>query len=241
MKKVIFCLIFVFGFAAFSYAVNTRVRVTPVRADVAFTSRQDHWGVYNGKPYYYYGDRYHSYYRNGRRYYYYDYYDSYDYERRKTIAAYSEIERLEDMKKLAENAKHEMKGIKVTKARFYKKYYTDVPAQSMAEVEVQNNSNHGITEFYFKGKVTASNGKVMIDDYFGFSPEEELLSGEKAKYAIPLSSFEKWTKFQTPPDNASFVVTVDAVETSDGQTFSYDIFTAEDQKRLNQLKNAHVY
>ena len=241
MERIVLCLVFVFGFAAFSYAADVKVRVTPLRAEAAFKSGKDHWGVYNGKPYYYYGDRYHEYYRHGRRYYYYDYYDSYDYQRRKAVAAYSEIERLEDMKKAAENAKREMKGVKIKRARFYKEYTSYAPAQSMAEVEVQNDSSHGITEFYLKGNVTAANGRVLINDYFEFSPEEELPSGEKAAYTVPLSSFRAWADFKTPPDNAVFTVTVDGITISDGQTFSYDMFSSDDQKRLNQLKNAHVY
>ncbi|MCL2145052.1 MAG: hypothetical protein FWH43_06150 [Endomicrobia bacterium] len=241
MKKIIFCLIFVFGFAVLSYAADVKVRVAPLRAEAAFKGGQNHWGVYNGKPYYYYGDRYHEYYRHGRRYYYYDYYDSYDYQRRKAAAAYSEIERLEDMKKSAENAKQELKGIKIEHARFYKRYTTDTAAQSMAEVTILNNSNHDIIDFYFQGTVTTARGKVLIDDYFDFSSREALPSGQKATYQIALSPFGAWASFKIPPDNASFSVTINAVETSDGQTFAYDIFSADDQKRLTQLKNAHVY
>jgi len=241
MKKIVFCLVVVFVFVSLAYARNAKVRVTPVRADVAFKAGGNHWGVYNGKPYYYYGDRYHEYYRNGRRYYYYDYHNSYDYQRRKAAAAYSEIDRLEDMKKAAQNARQELKGIKVNRARFYKEYSTDAAAQSMAEVTIQNNSSHDITGFYFKGTAVTARGQILINDYFEFSPQEELVSGQRATYKIPLSSFGSWAKFKIPPDNAKFTVTVEGVETFDGQTFSNDMFSAEDQRRLNQLKNAHVY
>ncbi|MDR2191584.1 MAG: hypothetical protein LBO62_01715 [Endomicrobium sp.] len=230
-----------FMFASFLSAAETKIIVTPIRADAAFKAGSNHWGVYNGKPYYYYGDRYHEYYRRGRRYYYYDYYNSYDYHRRKASAAYNEIERLEDMKKAAENARQELKGIKITRARFYKQYATDSAAESMAEIAVQNNSNHTIAEFYFKGTVKTAKGKVLIDDYFEFSPQQALSSGEKATYKIALNSYGAWADFKTPPDNASFAVSLDGIETEDGQSFSFEIFSADEQKRLNQLKNAYVY
>jgi hypothetical protein len=110
-------LFFIFIAAGLLSAAKPKAKAAPVRADAAFKAGSNHWGVYKGRPYYYYGNRYHEYYRHGRRYYYYDYYDSYDYQKRKTSAAYNEIERLEDMKKAAENARQEMKGIKVNRAR----------------------------------------------------------------------------------------------------------------------------
>jgi hypothetical protein len=234
-------LFLVFSINGFLTAVETKVTVTPMRADAAFKAGANHWGVYNGKPYYYYGHRYHEYYRHGRRYYYYDYYDSYDYQKRKATAAYSEIERLEDMKKAAENARQEMKGIKINSARFYKQYSADSAAESMAEVALQNNSNHAVIKFYFRGTLTTAKGKTLIDDYFEFSPRQSLSSGEKASYKIALNSFGDWANFKTPPDNAAFSVSLDGIETSDGQTFSYEIFTSEEQKRLTQLKSAYVY
>ncbi|MDR1689280.1 MAG: hypothetical protein LBS21_11800 [Clostridiales bacterium] len=241
MKRIILCLAFVVGFAAVTYAVDAEVRITPLRAEAAFKSGKDHWGVYNGKPYYYYGHRYHAYYRHGRRYYYYDYYDSYDYQRGKAAAAYSEIERLEDMKKAAENAKREMKGIKIKRARFYKEYTSDSAAQSMAEVEVQNDSSHHITEFYFRGNSATARGKVLINDHFEFFPQDELQAGQKAAYKIPLNAFGAWAGFKAPPDNSVFTVTLDGMTSSDGQTFSYNIFSSDDQKRLDKLKNAYVH
>jgi hypothetical protein len=241
LKLVFVSAFLVFASEVFLQAVETKVRVTPLRADAAFKAGKNHWGVYNGKPYYYYGDRYHEYYRHGRRYYYYDYYNSYDYQKRKTAAAYNEIEQLEDLKKAAENAKQEMKGIKIVRARFYKNYTSDSQAQSMAEVSLQNNSNHTVTALYFRGTSVTSRGKVLIDDYFEYEPGKALSSGEKASYKIDLNSFGAWAGFKTPPDNAKFTVILEGIETSDGQTFSNDIFPEDAQKKLTQLKKAYVY
>ncbi|MDR1942378.1 MAG: hypothetical protein LBQ47_08635 [Endomicrobium sp.] len=241
MKKIFLVVTTICAVFTFSFAVEQKIVITPVRAEIAYKAGNNHWGVYNGKPYYYYGNRYHEYYRNGRRHYYYDYYDSYDYQKRKTKAAYSQIDKLEEMKTAAENAKKELKGIKILKAKLSKQYSTDAPAMSVAELTVQNNSNHDITSFYFTGAIiTHKTGKNISGGYFEYYPDKPLLAGKKASYKIALNEFGQWAK-ANQPDLAVLNVTVTGIETSDGQTFTDDIFTSDDQKKLNELKNRYIY
>jgi hypothetical protein len=178
--------------------------------------------------------------RYGTHYYTYDHYCDYEHRRRKSEAALTEIELLEKRKTGSETARQQVARVKVREARFYKQFTTDTLPISIAELTVQNKSDYPVTAVFFRGKiVTPQTGKVIIDDTFKYDMPEELPSGEKKTYSIPLNDFGQWSKVQTP-DLVKFEVAVVGIETGDGAVL-VTAFSEEDRQTLSKLKNKYLY
>jgi hypothetical protein len=131
----------------------------------------------------------------------------------------NKIERLEKRKKESYSAKYEIPQVKILNARFYKQYTPDSLPISTAELTIKNNSTYSITKVFFKGKLTTHiTGKVLIDDSFSYELPSPLDHGEQNTYDIHLNSFGRWAKVNAP-DLAIFDVTIEGVETKDGDFF----------------------
>ncbi|MCA6071769.1 MAG: hypothetical protein LE168_05340 [Endomicrobium sp.] len=167
-------------------------------------------------------------------------YWGYEHFRRKFEAALTEIELLEKRKAESEAARRQVSRVKVIEAIFYKQFTTDTSPISIAELTVQNKSDYSVTAVFFRGKiVTPQTEKVIIDDTFKYDMLEELPTGEKKTYNIPLNDFGQWSKVQ-PPDLVKFEVTVVGIETSGGAVL-VTAFSEEDGQRLSKLKNKYLY
>ncbi|GHT61487.1 hypothetical protein AGMMS49950_07740 [Endomicrobiia bacterium] len=122
---------------------------------------------------------------------------------------------VEQGKALANAARRQILRVKVLNARFYKQYTTDTLPISMAEITIENKSDHPIKTIFFNGKlVTHKTRRVLIDDAFRYDIDGALASKETNTYNIPLNSYGKWATAR-PPDLAKFDVAITGIEISD--------------------------
>ena len=199
---------------------------------------------YNYWPYY----RYDYYYKTPRisiSYYdnydpYWTYYDSVYYKQQERRAAL-EINNLEDAKASAIYAEKSLTYINVNNASFYKLYTTNTLPVSVAEVTVTNGSNNYISAIYFRGILqTHITNKILIDNAFSYNLPEPLEPGERATYKIPLNAFGNWASVK-PSDMTLFGVSITGIKTVEGISIRSDLFTEQDQARLDSLKAKYGY
>jgi len=148
-------------------------------------------------------------------------------QQQQTSGAYTELNELVKKQYHYEADMESLSGINVTDVQF-----SNNPTPVLT-LTVTNNSRYAILNIAFECEI--KDGGTSFGQTFDYSLPEVLRPGKKMTYTIDLQEYREWNTINLSP-TAQMTIYVDGITNDRGTAVPQDIFTAEDQQRMDTLK-----
>lgn len=161
-------------------------------------------------------------------------------EQKQREQALQEIAELEAKRRVATEAREQLRRFEVTRSRFNKVPQRFGRPEPIIELSVVNGTEHAVSHAYFLGTLASPGRSVpWLKESFNYSISGGLEPGESASWKLAPNMFSEWGTVEAPPD-AVFTVEVVKVDGADGETL-YDAegLSEFETERLAELQQKY--